>query len=190
MNASSLPRFLRNGLFALLFVTPFIGFGQINPDLIGDRYGVIAHGSCVLRQEQGQSLGTDLLPVAGLEFYYENSPLGIWLKKYRTVSFTVAIEHNDSTTTDTLSRIDMTFGRGSVQDPVAVGSAVPGTSNYYIGHTATESVPAFAKAVYRDAWPYTNVYFYGSNSGPRMSFVVMPGGDPSAISLNFNGQDS
>lgn len=44
VNASLLLRSLRNGLFTLLFFMPFISFGQINPDLIGDRYGIIAHG--------------------------------------------------------------------------------------------------------------------------------------------------
>lgn len=49
---------------------------------------------------------------------------------------------------------------------------------------------SYDQVVYRSVWDSTNVYFYRSNGGPRMAFVVMPGGDPSDITLKFAGQDS
>lgn len=162
----------------------------LNPDNIPDYFGDAGVGTCQLRKEAGQTLDTDGNPVGGLKFYFEQSPLGIYLQKKSKVSFVLAAIDPDTLTGDTLYRIDMSLGKARSVEPQAVGSATGDVTNYYRDDLSAEHVPAYKKAVYRSPWDSVNVYFYGSSGGPRMSFVVLPGGAPSNISLKFEGQDS
>lgn len=155
------------------------------PDLFGDS----GKGSTILRANHGQLRKTD---GTGCEayFYYERSPIGIHLMKHSTVSFTLGAFHHDTITPDTLWRVDMLLDKGRSITPEAHGGATGGASNYYLGTVAAEGVPAYHRAIYASVWDSIDAHFYHGSSGPRLAFVVRPGGDPSEIQLKFSGQDS
>jgi len=71
---------------------------------------------------------------------------------------------------------------------VAGANELPGKSNYFIGKDPTKwrtNVPNYAKVKYPDVYPGVDLVYYGSQSGQlEYDFVVAPGADPSAITMN------
>lgn len=161
-----------------------------NPDSLPDYFGDTPAPPCVLRKNGGQVIGTNGVFQPTVKYYFEKSPVGIWLKDGSTTSFTLFNPTNDSAATDTVYRVDMSFDKARQVEPEPVGGSAPGHSNYYLGDVVAEMVKAENKVAYRSLWDSIHCYFYGSSGGPRMSFVVMPGGDPSNIALKFLGHDS
>lgn len=161
-----------------------------DPDSLPSFYGDKGYGFCPLRQNQGQTLNTNGGSVSDISYYFERTPYGIFLRTKSKVSFNMAELHDDSTTNDTLYRIDMTFAKGRSITPVHVGFAIGDISNYYKGSIVVEEMKAYDAVVYRSVWDSINVYFFRSTGGPRMAYAVLPGGDPSDITLKFAGQDS
>jgi hypothetical protein len=157
----------------------------IPPDIYPDA----GMGTTFLRENHGQIRKTD---GSGCEayFYYERTPFGLYLMKHSVVSFTLAALHHDTITPDTLWRVDMKLDKGKDVAPISVGASVPGHNNYYLGSVTAEDVLAYNRVVYPSVWDSIDVHLYHGSSGPRMAFVVKPGGDPSEIQLKFEGQDS
>ncbi len=157
----------------------------VPPDFWGDGEA----GSLCYRQNLGQVFDTNGNQPTDIAYYAERSPVGIYLKEKNEVSFTLAALHNDSLIEDTLYRVDMLLEGTREQDPVAF-SPTPDIANYYLGSFTAEDVPASHRVVYQSVWDSIDVHFYHGSSGPRVSFVVRPGGDPDEILLSFTGQDS
>lgn len=172
------------GLF--LLAQPCIGQSiYVPPDIFNDAH----KGTTVLRENLGQVRKTD---GSGCEayFYYENTPAAIYLMKHSLVSFVLGVIHPDTITPDTLWRVDMKLDKGRDISPIANGSQTGGSSNYYLGAVTAEHAEAYHRAIHPSVWDSVDVHFYHGSSGPRMAFVVRPGGDPSEIQLKFSGQDS
>jgi Beta-propeller repeat len=65
-----------------------------------------------------------------------------------------------------------------------------GKANYFIGNDPKKwrtNVPLFTKVKYRDVYPGVDVVYYGNQKQLEHDFVVAPGADPHAITLNFAG---
>jgi|GEM_PF-915663 len=157
----------------------------VPPSAFGDEH----QGNCVLRKEVGQTLDTDGNQRPDIKAYFENTPLGIWLREKSTVSFTLAVMHPDSITPDTVYRVDLKLSKNRLRDPNPMFLA-PGIANFYKGAMEAEDVKAHYRRVYESVADSIDVHFFGGLGGPRIAWVVRPGGDPSDISLSFVGQDS
>ncbi len=157
----------------------------IPPDIFGDAH----QGTCMIRKNSGQVLDSDLQQRPEIKGYFEASPIGIYLCDKSKVSFTLAAMHHDSVTPDTLYRVDMVLSKRRERSPNYHYTA-PGLANYYRGSIAAEGVVANYRAVYKSIEDSIDCHFYGSRGGPRIAFVIRPGGNPSAIKLRFTGQDS
>lgn len=163
-----------------------VSFSQyVPPDYFGDG----DQGAGCIRENHGQVLDTDVELRPDIHGYFEHSPIGIYLRDHSLVSFTLAHVLHDSTAADTLYRIDLDLSKNHDREPAFLNDA-PGLSNYYIGDTAVEQVPANYRGIYRSVADSIDVHFYGSRGGPRMAYVVRPGGDPANILMSFTGQDS
>lgn len=154
-----------------------------------DRYGDAHQGSDVVRRNDGQKFGTDGHPRTDIKAFFEGSPVDISLRDSSRVSFSYAVIHYDSITPDTTCRVDMAIGATKLENPQLVADA-PGVSNYYRGSSAVEQVPAFYRGIYADVIDHIDYDLYGTTGGPRMAFVVRPGGDPHNIKPAFTGRDS
>ncbi len=75
----------------------------------------------------------------------------------------------------------------------------PGIVNYFIGNDPTQwhtNMPTFGRVEYEDVYPGIDLAYYGNQSpdregaGIEYDFIVSPGADPNAITLNFAGADS
>lgn len=66
---------------------------------------------------------------------------------------------------------------------------LPGKSNYFIGNDPKEwqtNVPTFAKVRYEGVYPGVDLVYYGNQSQLEFDFVVAPGADPTAITLDLS----
>jgi len=156
----------------------------VPPSPFGDEH----QGNTVIRKEEGQTVDTDGNQRPDIKAYFEGTPLGIWLRERSTISFTLAAMHNDSLTPDTVFRVDLELSKRH-RDPIALYGA-PGIANFYRGSITAEGVKAHHRRVYESIEDSIDVHLIGSSGGPRIAFVVRPGGDPSDIELSFSGQDS
>lgn len=175
---------------ATLFLSTSLACGMalaqyIPPDHLGGEH----QGTDVLRKNNGQVCDTDGNQRRDVKAYFEGSPVGIYLRDSSRVSFTYATMFMDSAIADTSYRVDMAFSGAKPKNPQLLLPA-PGLANYYRGEHATELVPAYYRGIYKEVLYRIDMHLYASNGGPRMAFVVRPGGNPSAIKLMFNGQDS
>src|SRR5439155_1695170 len=80
-------------------------------------------------------------------------------------------------------------GANPVPAVVGVGE-LPGKSSYFVGNDPKKwraNVPTYAKVEYRDVYPGVNLVYYGNQRQLEYDFVVSPGADPKAITLEFDG---
>ncbi|MBK9147356.1 MAG: T9SS type A sorting domain-containing protein [Flavobacteriales bacterium] len=173
---------LNAGLYFLIF-----GF-HTNAQFV-DPFGDAGTGSCYLREEKGQTRRADGTSVTDCKYYYERTPMGIYLRTKSKVSFVLAALHSDSVTNDTVYNIGMALGNREIS-PTASASLVGGLANYYLGGFTAEGVPAHDYVDYKEIADSTDVRFYYGSTGPRMAIVMRPGADPSEVKLSFAGQDS
>jgi hypothetical protein len=77
-------------------------------------------------------------------------------------------------------------------DPTSVDRQ-PGIVNYFVGNDPNQwhaNIPTFAGVRYDEVYPGIDLAYYGNNGQLEYDFIVSPGADPSAITLNFAGADS
>jgi sugar lactone lactonase YvrE len=70
---------------------------------------------------------------------------------------------------------------------------LPGQSNYFIGNDPKKwrtNVPTYAKVRYKDVYPGVDLVFHGNQRQLEYDFVVAPGADPRAITLEVKTQRS
>jgi hypothetical protein len=70
---------------------------------------------------------------------------------------------------------------------------LPGKTNYFLGADRAQwhtGVPNYAQVRFHDVYPGIDLLYYGNQRQLEYDFVVSPAGNPSAIRLQFGGQDS
>ncbi|HUO06200.1 MAG TPA: SBBP repeat-containing protein [Candidatus Binataceae bacterium] len=69
--------------------------------------------------------------------------------------------------------------------------ALPGKANYFIGNDPKKwraNVPTYARVRYRNVYPGIDLVYYGSNKDQlEYDFILVPGTNPEAIKLRFEG---
>ena len=69
---------------------------------------------------------------------------------------------------------------------------LPGKSNYFIGNDPSKwrtNVPMFSQVRYGDVYPGIDLVYHGNQRQLEYDFVVAPGAEPRAITLNCEGAD-
>ncbi len=102
--------------------------------------------------------------------------------------------------TSVLSPQSSALGRGTVlrmrlvgakASPIVEGlDELPGKSHYFIGNNPEKwrtHIPTFARVAYRSIYPGIDLVYYGNRRELEYDFVLAPGADPSAITLDFHG---
>lgn len=110
--------------------------------------------------------------------------MGLYTRGGSTLSYTLVEQAGNDSVAGIVHRVDMTIQEGFLKNPVGSFPA-PGVANYVRGSNAVQGVGAVIGVLQN-----IDMHIYGTISGPRMSFVVRPGGDPDQLRLVFNGQDS
>jgi hypothetical protein len=88
--------------------------------------------------------------------------------------------------TDALLRMKLV---GANPNPRIVGmDELPGKSNYFIGNDPKKwrtNVPNYARVKYANVYPGVDLVYYGNQGRLEYDFVVAPGADPCAITLEL-----
>jgi Beta-propeller repeat len=73
---------------------------------------------------------------------------------------------------------------------VAGVDPLPGRVDYFLGNDPAKwrtNIPSYARVKYADVYPGVDLVFYGNQRRLEYDFIVAPGADPKAISLNLEG---
>lgn len=88
------------------------------------------------------------------------------------------------------SVLSMSLVDANPQSQVEGMEALPGKVNYFIGNDPAywrTDISTYAKIRYRNVYPGVDMVYYGNQGQIEYDFVVAPGADPAAITLNFQG---
>lgn len=146
-------------------------------------------GTMAYRANNGQLRNTDRNPCPNVRYYAERAALGIYLAEKSQVAFVLTKPSLDTAVADTLYRVDMKLLGGRKVIPAGDGTLAD-FSHYFIDDYSLTGVKAFHRVIYSSVYDSIDVHFHHGTSGPRISFVIRPGGDPADIKLLFAGQDS
>ena len=142
--------------------------------------------------DHGQKLDTDGDPVTGLRYYSESTYPNVYLFDDK-ISYVFAHIDEDTTTTDTMTRVDMSFyvpgGRTSTVDGLDRQEAF---HNYYLGHIpeGRERVPLQNKVLAAGLYPNIDAIYGQGDAGMYIHLICKPGSTPSSIKMEFSGATS
>jgi Beta-propeller repeat/Abnormal spindle-like microcephaly-assoc'd, ASPM-SPD-2-Hydin len=101
-------------------------------------------------------------------------------------NFQTPATNNEPRTTGALLRMKLVRAN---PNPKIVGmDELPGKSNYFIGNDPKKwrtNVPNYAKVKYANVYPGVDLVYYGNQGQLEYDFVVSPGADPAAITLEL-----
>jgi hypothetical protein len=101
-------------------------------------------------------------------------------------NFQTPATNNEPRTTGALLRMKLV---GANPNPKIVGTdELPGKSNYFIGSDPKKwrtNVANYAKVKYANVYPGVDLVYYGNQGKLEYDFVVQPGADPRAITLEL-----
>jgi hypothetical protein len=125
---------------------------------------------------------------AGYTLFLADGEAVLALKQKRKMIGTQMANAGNPQTTTALLRTKLV---GSNQGPIVTGvGEMPGKTNYFIGNNPGKwrtSVPSYAKVKYEGVYPGVDLIYYGSQSGRlEYDFVVAPGADPRAVTLELD----
>jgi beta-propeller repeat-containing protein len=82
---------------------------------------------------------------------------------------------------------------GSNRTPDVMGlEELPGKNNYFIGNDSKKwriNVPNYAKVEYKEIYPSVDLVYYGNQGQLEHDFILAPGANPSAITMEIKGAD-
>ncbi|WP_425421251.1 SBBP repeat-containing protein [Phaeodactylibacter xiamenensis] len=143
-------------------------------------------------EQRGQLTDTSGTSVDDIRFYSLGTNPSIFARK-DTLSLVGSRIDSSASTTDTLHRVDISFkdSKSSLMS-VAGLEKQPYYKNYYLDHIqeGRAKVGQYGRVVISDLYDNINLQLFASPSGIKYYFVVEPGGDPTDIELELNGQDA
>lgn len=170
--------------------------GLIPPDTIP------CPSSFAFYQNRGQIIDTQDSVRRDIKYYTVHNYPDLYFFKpdadssYRLMSYVFSRVDTDTSTTDTLHRVDLTFEQSenpidTNSKPFSVQKSGQGYLNYYLPQcpNGITGVEGFQKLLYPDAFPNTDILFYGNNAGMKFYIELKPGADEH-ISMKFTGQDT
>ena len=138
---------------------------------------------------RGQIIDTQDSLRPDIKFYADNVYPTLYFSKpieeenYRMVSYAFS-QYEDTTNTDTLQRVDLTFERdwkiaeaaNLKTQPLPSEKNGQGYRNYFLGHCpkGVTGVEGFSRLYYPEVFEGTDVLFYGNNAGMKLYIIVKP----------------
>lgn len=173
--------------FCLFFLTPRVFAQATLPDIQPEDPALFHY----IYKNAGQIANDSGQLVPQVRYYTQRSKPQLFFQD-SMVSFAFR-NWADTMSKDSIFRFDWKFAcPGGNCGTIKVEE--PGTEllNYYLPHCATgvTGVTGYARLIYEEAFPKTDIHFYSNGSGLKNYFVVRPGGDPDDIVFIFSGQDS
>lgn len=126
--------------------------------------------------------------------YYScwGSPQELYFKD-NSLSYVLTNTDADTTTQDTIQRIDMTYhGTTGSQLKLRSLEEAQGLSSFAYPHCVNGVLDVVSKKrlLITNVWSNIDLHYYGNENGLKYYFVVNPGGNPANIILDYAGQNS
>jgi hypothetical protein len=89
--------------------------------------------------------------------------------------------------------LGMRFVGGAKSPDLEGADRLPGVTNYLIGSNPADwrvGIQSYARVRYSEVYPGIDVVFHGDRGSLEYDLVVMPGADPRAVRLAFDGAES
>lgn len=138
----------------------------------------------------GQVGNTNGLPVDHITFYGSSKGHNVYFAD-DTVFLVKSRIDTTAGANDTFHRVDVTFNNSNPPRFRAYGQREGYTNHYYSYiREGRERVPQFGRLVNHELWRGVDMATTTDPGGIRYYFIVNPSGNPSSISLNFDGQDN
>jgi hypothetical protein len=141
-------------------------------------------------ENRGQLIDTDQDPVPDIRFYAKDAcPVHyFWDDK---ISYMLT-DSNETTGMQDYSRVDMEFIESSSDLKVRAFDEIGYYSNFYLGHISEgrARLKNFSRALYYEMYDDIDLQFSSNNVGPKLYFIIKPGGSPADIHCRFSGADS
>jgi hypothetical protein len=96
----------------------------------------------------------------------------------------------DTSATDTLQRINLTFPNCNEHLKVYSLEQQPTYLNYFIGSNEITNVHSYQRLVVPELYDNIDLMYYSSPAGFKYSFIIKPGGDPTDIKMQYSGATS
>ncbi len=143
-------------------------------------------------ENTGQLIDTEGGSPDYIHYYMPNHSPMLFFQK-TNINLVWASGSQDTTTQDSLFRVDMFFDQSEYNEKPAMLTENDSSNyiNYYLGH-CPEGITAYAneKLLYSEIYPGIDLVFSSNAAGMKMYFICEPGSDPSNIGLSFTGMDS
>lgn len=146
---------------------------------IPDRKFLFYENKGQLRDYSGQ-------PLDQFEYYTQNSGPDL-LFQPDTLSFVFKRIDADSTTQDTLQKIDMDFVKCSADAKLYFEDRATTKLNYYDQYGTVTDVDGYRKLFIHNIFDKIDLFYESNQMGLKYYFVVKPGGDPDDILFHLSG---
>lgn len=148
----------------------------------------------VFIQNRGQLIGSDLVSHPEVKYYSTVTSPQIFFMD-TAVAYVFKSEDTDTTTTDSLKRVDMKFVNANSDLKIRPMDEQDAYSNYFLAHIpdGRSKVPQYEQLVSFNVWNKVDVVFASNFKGLKYYFIGAPGGggNPMAqIDLKYQGADS
>lgn len=143
-------------------------------------------------KNNGQLTDSDGEEVPDVKYYTQRNPLRMFFQDAE-VNLVLAKIDNDTTTSDTITRVDMAFANAFERrhDVTGMDKKDDYTNHYACSHPeGRERVPHFSRLLQSDVYENIDVQYSTNGNGVKYYLIVNPGGDPDDLELSFDGQDT
>ncbi|MBL4657749.1 MAG: SBBP repeat-containing protein, partial [Flavobacteriales bacterium] len=140
---------------------------------------------------KGQIVDTDGNPRRDIKLYTIASQPNAYVFDDH-ISYVFAKVDKDTTTDDSLHRVDMTLVGGNTDTRLFKTEKTSGRLNYFLGHVTSgiSKIAGYSKAVCNDVYPNIDMQLHSNSAGMKYYFISRPGGDPDDIVMRFDGASS
>ncbi len=129
-----------------------------------------------------------------VRYYSDDGLPRVYLRDKSEFSLVMTKVDTIIATPDTSWRVDIRLVGGKAREVAPLGwIPTDDHRNYYLPWCTSNGIAdvhGHERVTYEEVYPYTDLHFYSGSGGPKMTFVVRPGGDHANIQLSFAGQDS
>jgi hypothetical protein len=137
-----------------------------------------------------QLVDTDGNSVDRVKYYSKHCYPNIYLME-DTLSYVFYHIDDDTTTTDTMQRVNMSFGNSIDGKKLRPLGKMPYFNNYYLGHIAEGRpfVPLHKQVYLENVWTNVDVEYSTNQRGLKYYIIVKPGAEAGSAILKYEGQN-
>ena len=139
---------------------------------------------------RGQIVDTDGNPRRDIKLYTIGAVPNVYVTD-NTLSYVFSRIDADTTTIDTLHRVDMTLVGGNPGARVFKTEKTPGYLNYFLPHIPNGiiNMKGYSKAICNGVYPNIDMQLYSNSEGMKYYFITQPGGNADDIVMKYTGAD-